>query len=168
MSLSDVLAAPIPRANYRRVDTSTAIPGLASKRVGRKGDVRFWRLYDEFSREHTELEKLNTPLARQEKGSPAAIAAHEAWQVQLRITDAVARRIATARTYTLEGMLAKIQVTGFVFDWVGRSFQHDPDAAANPHWEAAPRHYAPHSEEQLLIISLRADLLHLHTRGGSR
>lgn len=158
--------APAQRLTARRVNFKTD-PSIKAA-AHRVGDVRFWALYDTFSHEHAKLTKLDTPLSRQEKGSPAAVAAHEAWQEQLRITDAVARRIATARTYTLEGMLAKIQVAGFVFDWVGQSFQHDPDAAANPHWEAAPRHYAPHSEEQLLIISLRADLLRLRARGGSR
>ncbi|WP_024922012.1 MULTISPECIES: hypothetical protein [unclassified Afipia] len=123
------------------------------------GDVKFWKLHDLFSIEYAKQKALDTPLARQEKGSPAAVAAHEAWQAQLLIVDAVARRIASARTFTVEGMLAKIQVCGSMFGWVGTSFQHN--ASTPTMWEPQPRPWSPPTEEQLLIVSLRADLLHL-------
>lgn len=123
------------------------------------GDAKFWKLHDLFSIEHAKLRALDTPLARQEGGSPAAEAAHAAWEAQLQVADAVARRVAATRTFTIEGMLAKIQVCGFVFDWVGRTFRHN--AGEPSMWEAVPRSYSPATEEQLLIVSLRADLLHL-------
>lgn len=123
------------------------------------GDVKFWKLHDLFSMEYAKLKALDTPLARQEMGSPAAVKAHEAWQAQLTVTDAVARRIAATRTFTLEGMLTKIQVCGYLFEWAGTSFRHNTNPPVM--WEARAPSWAPPSAEALLIASLRADLVNL-------
>lgn len=134
--------------------------------VDRKGDVRLWKLHDEYCREQAKLKKLDTPLARSESDG-AGERAHQKWEAQLSVVDAIAERIAASRAYTLDGMLMKIQISGSLFDWVGKSFSGNPYTKHDDLWEKGAKGRFRHPENDL-IESLRGDLLRLHARGGSR
>lgn len=149
------------KASTRKTKIITSKAG-----VDRKGDVRLWKLHDEYCREHRKLDKLNTPLARSEAPG-AGKRAHDKWEAQLSVTDAVANRIAAARAYTLDGMLMKMQVVGHLLEFVGNSYRFQPYVAHENLWEGHnPRHHF--DAKTALVMSLRDDLLRLHARGGSR
>lgn len=139
--------------------------------IDRTGDAKLWKLHDEFCCEYAKLKKLDTREANAGSGLKASASARRAfkkWEDQLSVTDALARRIASSRAFTLDGMLMKIQVAGSVFDWVGKSYEHRSYTAHEGLWVPNPRPLSPHSDEDLLIVSLRADLLRLQARGGAR
>lgn len=160
----------VPPIPIKRFHNTSATP----KGVDRTGDAKLWKLHDEFCRARAKLAKLDTPLAN--KGSlstdhPSARRAFQKWENQLSHADEIARKIAACRANTLDGMLMKIQVLGSIFDWVGKSYVDQPyrshDSSAL--WTAYKRgHGGPLAEEEILIESLRDDLLRLHARGGSR
>lgn len=146
-----------------------------STRIDRTGDARLWKLHDEFCREQAKLSKLDTREASVGSGAGAPAPAKRAfkkWEDQLSVTDRVARKIAAARAFTLDGMLMKIQVAGSVFDWIGKSFKHRTYVSHDQGklWNAGKTGIGgyPLTEEEALIVSLRDDLLRLHARGGSR
>lgn len=137
--------------------------------IDRTGDARIWKLHDEFCREYAKLKKLDTREASAGSAAKAPASARRAfkkWEDQLSVTDRAARRIAASRAFTLDGMLMKIQVAGSVFDWVGKSYEHRSYTAHEGLWMPNPRPLSPHSDEDLLIVSLRADLLRLQARGS--
>jgi hypothetical protein len=88
-------------------------------------------------------------------GSKTQRAAHTAWERALDRTSDRAAAVVNAPARTLEEMLLKIHVAGFIIDPVKRGTFVPAFKVGGPDWQ--PRDFAP-CDDMALIVSLRTDL----------
>jgi hypothetical protein len=132
-------------------------------------DADLFKLHDKFCKAYSDMLSLQAGAAvDHETATKAERALERNWNRSVDVAFQKARAVAEAPAFTLEGMLMKIHVTGFTMDY------REKDSFSAPYhgqicsngkpqqWEL--REDFDHSEEAVLIVSLRSDLHRLMGR----
>lgn len=134
--------------------------------ASRATDVELWQLHDKFCVEHGKLMALDN--ADTEAGDPAHKHATPSqrrsfrnWEKQLYRTDAAAMKVVRARASSIDGMLTKMNVVGFLIGPAKGTFSVVTKSGRR-RWKLP---YTPKTPELKLILSLRDDLRRFCEKG---
>jgi hypothetical protein len=135
------------------------------KNITKTADAELFKRHDAFAKSYAREEKLHTPSAIRGSGSKSTKqdqAAHRKWEEAASDAFDMACVVVESSASTLEGMLMKLHVAGFVIRGTKPGTFTGPYRGNNPLWE--PGSFAE-GEEITIITSLRNDL---HRFAGRR
>jgi hypothetical protein len=124
--------------------------------TAKTADADLFKLHDKFAAAYRKMKEWD--LGAVENGTKEQKARWRKWESALREVTDIGHAIVVAKAFTLEGMLMKLHVVGFVIDDTKPGTFDGPYQKGAPQRPWEPGKFCGPSAELSLVISLRDDL----------